>query len=137
MHHQDYEIIAPPHSYIHVEDFQSAKNLADYLKYLSRNRTAYIEYFWWTKYYEVRSTPKACNTCEYLNKVKNRIIKPRRLKNFNQYWFDEADCNNPNTNIRGLDLWSNDSYRSLQYYESKVLYETVVSSLIANSPSLL
>jgi hypothetical protein len=33
--------------YINVDDFKSPKDLADYLKYLDRNQTAYLEYFKW------------------------------------------------------------------------------------------
>ncbi|KAB7505851.1 Alpha-(1,3)-fucosyltransferase C, partial [Armadillidium nasatum] len=41
----DYAAIAPPHSYINVEDFRIPRDLANYLYYLHRNETAYMEYF--------------------------------------------------------------------------------------------
>ena len=41
----DYDVIAPPHSYINALDFPNVKNLAEYLKYLDNNDTAYNEYF--------------------------------------------------------------------------------------------
>ncbi|RXG54878.1 Glycoprotein 3-alpha-L-fucosyltransferase A [Armadillidium vulgare] len=41
----DYAAIAPPYSYINVEDFESPKDLANYLIYLDKNDTAYMEYF--------------------------------------------------------------------------------------------
>jgi len=44
---KDYEAIAPPHSFIHVEDFNTTKELVDYLNYLDKNQTAYAEYFAW------------------------------------------------------------------------------------------
>ena len=44
---ENYEAIAPPHSFIHVEDFNSSKDLVDYLNYLDRNDSAYAEYFAW------------------------------------------------------------------------------------------
>lgn len=43
----DYERVSPPHSFIHVDDFANAKELANYLHYLSQNSTAYNEYFQW------------------------------------------------------------------------------------------
>ncbi|RXG54880.1 Alpha-(1,3)-fucosyltransferase C [Armadillidium vulgare] len=43
--HTDYAAIAPPHSYINVEDFKSMEDLANYLIYLGKNDTAYMEYF--------------------------------------------------------------------------------------------
>lgn len=42
----DYTRFAPKHSYINVYDYKSIKDLADYLKYLSINETAYNEYLW-------------------------------------------------------------------------------------------
>lgn len=44
---EDYEAIAPPHSFIHVEDFKTTGDLVEYLNYLDRNETAYAKYFEW------------------------------------------------------------------------------------------
>ena len=42
--------ILPRKSYIHVEDFKTVDDLANYLHYLDKNETAYSEYFqWWTE----------------------------------------------------------------------------------------
>lgn len=38
-----------PKAFIHADNFDSAKSLADYLLYLDRNRTAYSEYFNWKR----------------------------------------------------------------------------------------
>ena len=43
----DYAAIAPPHSYIHVEDFQSAGDLANYLLRLNASDHLYNEYLAW------------------------------------------------------------------------------------------
>lgn len=43
----DYLAVAPPNSFIHVEDFESASDLAQYINYLDKNDTAYKEYFRW------------------------------------------------------------------------------------------
>ena len=40
-----YEDAFPPKSYINVLDFKSVEDLANYLKYLDNNDTAYNEYF--------------------------------------------------------------------------------------------
>ena len=41
----NYSAFAPPHSLINVADYESPKQLADYLTYLDGNDTAYNEYF--------------------------------------------------------------------------------------------
>lgn len=44
---EDYENSAPYHSYIHVDDFASPKELAEYLKILDENDDLYNSYFKW------------------------------------------------------------------------------------------
>jgi len=44
---ENYEAMAPPHSFIHVEDFNNSMELVNYLKYLDGNDSAYAEYFSW------------------------------------------------------------------------------------------
>ena len=44
---EDYKRIAPPHSYIHVDDFADAKELADYLHKLDNDDNLYNQYFAW------------------------------------------------------------------------------------------
>jgi len=46
---RDYEAIAPPHSFIHVDDFSSPRHLAKYLHILAANDTLYNEYFLWRR----------------------------------------------------------------------------------------
>ena len=68
----NYSEIAPPKSYINVEDFSTPNQLADYLQYLVRNQTAYEEYFQWKKYFKVYSTKSdqnraMCQVCFHLS----------------------------------------------------------------------
>ena len=44
---QDYDAVLPPNSYIFADDFQTNRQLVDYLNYLDGNDTAYLEYFKW------------------------------------------------------------------------------------------
>ena len=44
---RDYEAVAPPHSFIHVDDFTGPRQLADYLNLLAANDTLYNGYFRW------------------------------------------------------------------------------------------
>ena len=44
---QDYERASPYKSYIHVDDFDGPKELAEFLKKLEDNDDMYNEYFRW------------------------------------------------------------------------------------------
>ena len=41
----NYSEIGPPRAFINILDYRSPKHLANYLRYLSRNETAYLSYF--------------------------------------------------------------------------------------------
>ena len=47
-------------------DFTSAAQLADYLKYLDSNDTAYAEYFEWKRYFRVATDDRQffCQICK-------------------------------------------------------------------------
>jgi alpha-1,3-fucosyltransferase len=62
----------PPHSYIDVNAFATAEDLANRLKFLADHPEEYVKYFWWKKYYRVepatyRDLEKACKK---LNEIK-------------------------------------------------------------------
>ncbi|XP_020389771.2 4-galactosyl-N-acetylglucosaminide 3-alpha-L-fucosyltransferase 9-like [Rhincodon typus] len=65
---KNYENYIPADSFIHVDDFKSAQELAAYLHKLNDNETLYMNYFKWRKYYTVRIAhfwdEHACNVCE-------------------------------------------------------------------------
>ena len=44
---EDYERSAPYHSYIHVDDFEGPKQLAEYLHKLDQDDNLYQQYFQW------------------------------------------------------------------------------------------
>ncbi|BFZ05173.1 hypothetical protein BsWGS_08211 [Bradybaena similaris] len=60
---EDYERAAPPHSYIHVDDFESPKELADYLHKLDKNDDLYNEYFQWKGTGDIINTFFWCRLC--------------------------------------------------------------------------
>ena len=84
---QDYEKIAPPHSFIHVDDFSSALDLMKFLHQLSKNPEEYNSYFWWKSYYDVSPyyTNAKCQLCNYLNSEKD-ITPTQKYSNFTAYW---------------------------------------------------
>ena len=46
---KDYIRLAPPKSFIFYEDYETPEDLINYLNYLDKNDTAYMEYFKWRK----------------------------------------------------------------------------------------
>ncbi|XP_019964206.1 alpha-(1,3)-fucosyltransferase 7 isoform X2 [Paralichthys olivaceus] len=50
----DYKAVAPPKSFIHVDEFASVKELAKYLQELAKDKKRYGEYFTWKQEWKVR-----------------------------------------------------------------------------------
>ena len=95
----DYNRIAPPGSYIHVEDFDSPLQLAKHLEFLSKNETAYNQYLWWTDHYRVTSLLEGyesaqCELCDKLNKVREDNLRLSPI-NLSEYWSHDTHCKMP------------------------------------------
>uniref|UniRef100_A0A3Q4GZM8 Fucosyltransferase n=1 Tax=Neolamprologus brichardi TaxID=32507 RepID=A0A3Q4GZM8_NEOBR len=62
-----YEAVTPPHSFIHVADFNSPADLATYLKVLSADRQAYEKYLEWHNTYRIKTysdwRERLCQIC--------------------------------------------------------------------------
>ena len=86
----NYSEMAIPGSYINVFDFDSIKTLADYLLYIDKNDTAYMEYFVWRKLYKVdgyltgatfnKHYPWTCDICAKAQNPKRKSYK--RISDF-------------------------------------------------------
>ena len=106
---RDYELVAPPNSFIHVDDFDSVKSLADYLIKLAANDNLYGEYLKWAsmkdnldsseKKTEVSDTfyptmdgkqNQFCEICEKLKKEKTSKQETQIVTNLDQWWFGEG-----------------------------------------------
>ncbi len=95
--------IAPPHSYINVNSFNTVKDLAKHLEHLAVNQTAYNSYFWWQDDYEVvplynSHWQSTCDLCQKLNDIireKLDHVGNQKYQNFNRYWHREI-CREPN-----------------------------------------
>lgn len=85
----DYDAVAPPHSYIHIEDFPDVKSLADYLHQLDRNATMYNEYFRWKGTGEFVNTKFWCRVCAMLNSE-----RPKVYRDINSWWRTSGTCTN-------------------------------------------
>ncbi len=93
----EYESVAPPHSFIHVDDFPSAKDLARYLKLLYKNNKLYNEYFRWqhqgTASSEINYLPSKssywCSLCEALH---NDKLPEKVHWDLDKWWSVEEQC---------------------------------------------
>ena len=93
---RDYEKIAPPHSYLHVDDFPSPRDLMKKLHEISKDPLLYNSYFWWRSYYSavVLYNPDhdpehqlwrvaGCQLCGVLN---SEHVKRNNYSNFTYFW---------------------------------------------------
>jgi len=65
----DYERAAPPESFIHVDDFESPRHLADFLRTVAANRERYNSYFRWQGAGEYIDTKFWCRLCAMLHET--------------------------------------------------------------------
>ena len=89
----DYSSIAPPHSYINVNNFEDIQGLAKYLQDLLDNPKKYYDYFKWKKYFNVYGIEQSlknamCQLCESLNLDKKHKI----YHNIDDWWRKKANC---------------------------------------------
>ena len=61
-----YRRVAPPNSYIHVEEFSGPKALAEYLLFLSQNQTEYDRYHEWRRSHHTDRLNDKCALCRRL-----------------------------------------------------------------------
>jgi hypothetical protein len=62
---QDYQQMAPPGSFIHVEDFNSTLDLANYINYLNTNPQEYNKYHYWRDKYSGTLITLCLSSFEY------------------------------------------------------------------------
>lgn len=86
---EDYARAAPPHSYIHVDDFASPKELARYLEVLDSNDTLYNEYFAWKGTGEFINTYFWCRMCAMLHAPRTHKSYP----DMHKWWSGAGTCN--------------------------------------------
>eukprot|EP00111_Clytia_hemisphaerica_P021636 TCONS_00063637-protein len=62
-HPDDYKRVAPPNSFIHVDEFNSPRQLAEYMHILDNNDDLYNEYFRWKGTGEFINSKFVCRVC--------------------------------------------------------------------------
>jgi len=87
----------PPHSYINVNDFNSIKELAKYLKFLDKNPQEYANYFWWKKHYKLIQNANFYSYCDLCLKINEWDVKEVRQVYLDvDDWTDMKNCENFN-----------------------------------------
>ncbi|XP_033226468.1 glycoprotein 3-alpha-L-fucosyltransferase A-like isoform X2 [Belonocnema kinseyi] len=87
-HPNDYIKIAPYRSYIHVEDFQSPIELAEYLHQLDNDDELYNSYFKWKGTGEFVNTYFWCRLCAMLHDNP----EPKYYKDLHEWWHGDGVC---------------------------------------------
>ncbi|GMT35436.1 hypothetical protein PFISCL1PPCAC_26733, partial [Pristionchus fissidentatus] len=84
---EDYLKVAPPNSFIHVDDFEDAEKLAEYLKFLSTNDHAYQEYFAWKRLGRIEDSSLNCRICLFLQQP-----TPKYYDDIEKWWHGKQEC---------------------------------------------
>ncbi|VVC30491.1 Hypothetical protein CINCED_3A003004 [Cinara cedri] len=86
----EYELVAPNHSFIHVDDFKSAEDLAMYLHKLDKNDELYNEYFKWKDTGTIVIYNKLyCRICAMLH---DKDHPPKHYTNLSKWWSGPDVC---------------------------------------------
>lgn len=90
---EDYKKYAPYRSYIHVDDFESPRELAEYLYELDEDDDAYNRYFQWRGTGEIKFQPKNhfCELCAMLHDSKV-MSTPKWIADYNEWWHAPGIC---------------------------------------------
>ena len=97
-HPSDYERSAPYHSYIHVDQFASPKELAAYLHLLDKDDGLYNEYLQWKGTGEFINTRFFCRVCSLLHSPETRDPQDSQIQDVNAWWRGEGVCQNSGWN---------------------------------------
>ncbi|XP_037089768.1 alpha-(1,3)-fucosyltransferase C-like [Pollicipes pollicipes] len=84
----NYERVAPPGSFLHIDDFAGPQQLAEHLNYLISNSTAYRELFRWREHFHVAGSAGWCELCRYLHEPH----APQYYADIGQWWIAEGRC---------------------------------------------
>lgn len=90
---EDYEMAAPYRSYLHVDEFASAKELADYLNILDQNDELYNSYFKWKGTGEFINTYWWCRVCAMLHDEES-LNRVKWYNDVNEWWRGVGTCTN-------------------------------------------
>ena len=102
--------ILPPHSYIDTREFDSPKELAEYLQLLDSNDELYNEYFAWRSQYTCELGWVPCTLCRSFHKVYGR--QGTLFKDTTEIFSYTKNCEASPTDI-GLEEITTESYTNI------------------------
>lgn len=88
----DMNRFVPPYSVINANDFETVEDLADYLKFLSKDLDEYKKYFWWKKHYKIVEDGDSvayCNLCKKINEM-NVKHKKQVYVDILKWWYEDS-----------------------------------------------
>lgn len=89
---KDYERLIPPHSFIHVDDFESPKHLAKYLNLVGSSEELYSKYMEWKKHYIMLNVYDwHCRLCAMLHAG----VPPMWYDDINNWYTGAGVCLDP------------------------------------------
>ena len=88
-HPDDYKRVAPPGSFIHVDQFQNPKALAEYLNHLNDNDDKYNNYFRWLQTGDFVDTKFWCRICSLLW---DPNLPHQSVPNLDSWWRGKDIC---------------------------------------------
>ena len=119
----DYSKYVPRTAFISVFDFETPKELAVYLTYLSNNKTAYNSYFKWKQWIRVRDKNPfqayICEMCIKLHLEKYTGIERKQLGSLNDYMGMETNCKGLKvSNVKRFEWLASSQYLFMKFFES-------------------
>ena len=107
---EDYRKVAPPHSFIHVDDFASPRELAAYLRKLDADDALYNDYFRWKGTGHFINTKFWCRVCAMAHAADEQK---------HAMWYENIDSWIHENTCREVkepeERWSNWDNKSLSY----------------------
>ncbi|KAK2168924.1 hypothetical protein LSH36_13g14027 [Paralvinella palmiformis] len=88
----EYEALAPPNSFLHVDNFTSIRSLADYLLYLDRNPAAYGRYLEWRRHFEISSRASDLALCRMCSVAHNKSLLRRQSYKISEWYSVKRLC---------------------------------------------
>lgn len=95
-----YSTIVPPNSVINVNDFNSTKDLADYVLDIGTDFKKYKTFFEWKRSHRISFERK--DFCQLCYKLHEEVDKFKTYIDMKKWWFDDSDCQTWNSTINSL-----------------------------------